>query len=409
VWATQGTVAVVVVVAAVGAVAALWRRLEVETFQRVVQWPLLARYRRITYRLRWQQAMTTSGLATRSATGAVVLPALESVKTTGRTDVLTARMVLGQVSDDFAAVTDRLAEAFNARVARVGLGARFGEVTLTLWRSDPLAAVVAPLPISSTVDITALPVGLAEDGSVVTVRLAGSQVLIAGATGSGKSSALWSVIRAMAGGIAAARVQIWAIDPKGGMELAPGAKLFTRFVYTAEAAADLLDQATELARTRAERLRGAVRIVNPSAAEPLVVVLIDELAALTAYLNDRAVRDRIKASLGLLLTQGRAVGVHVIAAVQDPRKEVVSFRALFPTRIGLRMAESDEVDLVLGNGMRDRGALCDRIPHVTPGIGYVVVDGNPTPIRTRFSYLTDADVRTMAVTYAAPLAAGGEA
>ncbi|MFD2768608.1 hypothetical protein ACFSX1_31285, partial [Micromonospora eburnea] len=62
-----------------------------------------------------------------------------------------------------------------------------------------------------------------------------------------------------------------------------------------------------------------------------------ELAALTAYITDRKVRDRIKESLGLLLSQGRAVGVHVVAALQDPRKDVLPFRDLFPTRIGLRL------------------------------------------------------------------------
>jgi S-DNA-T family DNA segregation ATPase FtsK/SpoIIIE len=34
-----------------------------------------------------------------------------------------------------------------------------------------------------------------------------------------------------------------------------------------------------------------------------------------------------------------------------------------------------------------------------PGTGYVVLDGNPTPIRVRFSYLTDPDIRTLARTH----------
>jgi S-DNA-T family DNA segregation ATPase FtsK/SpoIIIE len=78
---------------------------------------------------------------------------------------------------------------------------------------------------------------------------------------------------------------------------------------------------------------------------------------------------------------------------------VLPFRDLFPTRIGLRLAEASQVDLVLGEGMRDRGALCDRIPQSLPGVGFVVIDGNPTPMRVRFSYLTDDEIRATAHTY----------
>jgi hypothetical protein len=55
--------------------------------------------------------------------------------------------------------------------------------------------------------------------------------------------------------------------------------------------------------------------------------------------------------------------------------------------------------MVLGDGMRDRGALADRIPQTTPGVGYVVLEGDPTPMRVRFSYLDDDAIRDMARTY----------
>jgi DNA segregation ATPase FtsK/SpoIIIE-like protein len=59
--------------------------------------------------------------------------------------------------------------------------------------------------------------------------------------------------------------------------------------------------------------------MSPTVTDPLVVIIIDELANLTAYLTDRQLKDRIKAALGIVLSQGRAVGVHVVAAIQDPR------------------------------------------------------------------------------------------
>ena len=61
------------------------------------------------------------------------------------------------------------------------------------------------------------------------------------------------------------------------------------------------------------------------------MVLVDEVAFLTAYQPDRKLRERIMNALATLTTQGRAVGDCVVAALQDPRKEVLTIRNLFPT------------------------------------------------------------------------------
>jgi DNA segregation ATPase FtsK/SpoIIIE, S-DNA-T family len=45
----------------------------------------------------------------------------------------------------------------------------------------------------------------------------------------------------------------------------------------------------------------------------------------------------------------------VVAALQDPRKEVMSIRNLFPDRIAMRLDEAEQVDIVVGDGARDRG------------------------------------------------------
>src|SRR5690606_27876582 len=222
--------------------------------------------------------------------------------------------------------------------------------------------VVDPLPISARPDFAVLPLGVAEDGQLYRLRLLGTQVLVAGATGAGKGSVIWSFVRSLAGGVASGEVELWAFDPKGGMELGGGLPLFTRFACEDfEAMADLLEEAVQVARERAARLRGHTRQHIPTAAEPLVVLVVDALAALTAYLTDRKVKERLRAALSVPLSQGRAVGAHVLAASQAPRRDVLPFRDLFPTRIGLRLTEAARVDLVLGDGMRERSALCDRI------------------------------------------------
>jgi S-DNA-T family DNA segregation ATPase FtsK/SpoIIIE len=390
------TIAVGVPTAALG----IWAVVDPTSFRRFAWWPAVGVWRRrIVYGRQWLPAMTTAGLVVRFERH-TVMPILKRVRTNDVADTLTVRIVSGQIPDDFARVAERLMHTFGARSVRVSPGARPDLVSIALHRRDPLVRVVAPLPVTGQPDFLALPVGLREDGRVYDLRLYGTQVLVVGATGSGKSSVIWSIVRALAGGVASGVVQLWAFDPKGGMELGAGAPLFARFACTAyQAMADMLDEALKVAQARAARLRGYTRQHVPTVADPLIVILIDELAALTAYLTERQLKDRVKATLGLLLTQGRAVGVHVVGCLQDPRKEVLPFRNLFPTRIGLRLAEEPEVDLVLGDGMRDRGALCDRIPQSSPGVGYVVIDGDPTPVRVRFSYHADDDITQLADTY----------
>lgn len=232
-------------------------------------------------------------------------------------------------------------------------------------------------------------------------------MLIGGSTGSGKASVLWSVIRGLGPAIRTGLVQVWALDPKGGMELAAGGPLFARFCYGAgdpdsyEADfAETLEVAVEIMRQRQSSLRGTTRLHTPTEAEPLIVVVVDELAALTAYVSDRDAKRRIANALSLLLSQGRAVGVSVIGALQDPRKEILPFRDLFPTRIALRLTEATQVGLILGEGARARGAVCDQIPESLPGVGYVTVDGQAEPVRVRFTWIADDQIAAMADDYA---------
>ena len=75
--------------------------------------------------------------------------------------------------------------------------ARSGRVVLEFVRRDALAAIIPAVPIPATPDLKALPVGRREDGLPWLVRLHGTHVLVAGATGAGKASLLWGLVRAM--------------------------------------------------------------------------------------------------------------------------------------------------------------------------------------------------------------------
>lgn len=316
------------------------------------------------------------------------------------------RLVPGQLVEDLGEAAERLGEAAGAhgcRITRTGPGT----ARLTLLFTDPLTEVVPPLPIPDSpaaVDLVGLPVGVVEDGTPWRLRLAGTHVLVAGVTGAGKGSLIWSLLRALAPAIKAGTVAVWAVDGKAGMELAPGRALFTRFASTIETGVDLLEDAAAVMTARAARMSGHARTHSPSVEEPLLVVLVDEVALLTAYQPDRKLRDRADRALATLATQGRAPGVVLVAALQDPRKEVLGLRNLFPTKIGMRLDEKTQVDMVLGDGARDAGALCDKIPDTLPGVAYVKLDGLREPARVRAGYLTDTDITDLAAHYPAPSA-----
>lgn len=223
---------------------------------------------------------------------------------------------------------------------------------------------------------------------------------------------LWSIIRAMGPLIRDRLVELWVIDPKGGMELTAGQRLFSRFCYgqrtddpDAKAAyeaafADFLDAVVAEMYARQARMRGISRQHHPSPGDPAIFVMVDELAALTGYVVDRDAKKRIASALALLLSQGRAVGVYVIAALQDPRKEILPDRGLFPTRIAMRLNEPEDVDLVHGKTARDQGARCHEISEDTPGVVFVGVDGVKEPIRARFAFISDTEIATMCSLYA---------
>ena len=101
----------------------------------------------------------------------------------------------------------------------------------------------------------------------------------------------------------------------------------------------MLEDAVAAMQERAAQFAGKHRDHIPTAGHPFVLVLVDEVAFLTAYLPDRQLRDRVKAALATLTTQGRAVGFCAIAALHDPRKEVMSIRNLFPDRVAMRLDE----------------------------------------------------------------------
>jgi S-DNA-T family DNA segregation ATPase FtsK/SpoIIIE len=345
------------------------------------------------YRRRWTAICTLHGL-TAKLDDHTLVPGLGSVTIGASSDVVAVRILTGQSVADWQNKSQALAEALRARRVTIR-SIKPGAITITAHHGDALTAPIRlRRPATDTnADPTNVRVGVTEAGSWWRLPLLGQHVLVAGATGSGKGSVLWSIIAGLAPGVRAGSVRLLVVDPKGGMEFGRGQTLFTGFAHdNGENTLGLLRAVTTVMHKRAQRLRGQTRLHTPTTAEPLIVLIVDELASLTAYIGDRKTRAEVEQLLGLLLSQGRAIGVSVIAAVQDPSKDVLPIRQLFSIRVGLRMTESTQTTMVLGASTRDAGAVCDHIPTSTPGVGYVCVDGSAEPLRVRAFHVTDPDI-----------------
>jgi DNA segregation ATPase FtsK/SpoIIIE, S-DNA-T family len=123
-----------------------------------------------------------------------------------------------------------------------------------------------------------------------------------------------------------------------------------------------------------------------------VLLIIDELADVIAYQPDTALRKRANTALQTILSQGRAPGVCVIGQIQDPRKQIIDCRHLFPLKIAMRLDEPEQVDMVLSEGVRERGAAAHEISEDTPGVAWAKLDGRREPHRARAFHTTDTDL-----------------
>ena len=398
-WVKLGWVTLVALVLADIVILVAWRWFWPVSFSRWVGRPVRGTWRAWCYRRRWAAVMAIAGVAPWYQ-GRTLLPVLGKVTATRNVDRVMVRLVSGQSAADFAKCAENLAHGFGALLCRVR-SARSGAVVLEFIRRDALAALVPALPIPDHPDLKALPVGRREDGLPWLVKLHGTHVLIAGATGAGKASLLWGLVRAVFPLMQTGLVRVLAADPKL-MELAYGRIIFDTYGYYAAepaAIAAMLDRAIADMQDRAARFAGRQRDHTPTVADPFTVVLVDEVAFLTAYQPDRKLKERIMSALATLTTQGRAVGYSVVAALQDPRKDVLTIRNLFPDRIAMRLDEPEQVDMVLGDGARDRGAACELIPAdpaTGAGVAYVRLEGDPDPVRVRAGWVTDWDIRDLA-------------
>ena len=294
------------------------------------------------------------------------------------------------------------------------IAARPKGATLTYRKDKTAAGPVFPAawttePPHALPDLERIPVARTINGDPAHIQLLYSHVLVVGETGSGKGSVLWQIVASISPGIPSGEIELWGIDPKGGLEFSTGAELFTRTVYgggdrKARETAEMLEDLCAIQDRRYAGMRGKVRKHQPTPGDPAYVLLVDEVLSLTTTILDPRLRKRVMSALNELLTQGRAPGISLVLASQRPQKAALDFiRDSCPGRVCLGVTEPNHVDMVLGEGARARGAKADQIPSGDQygGIGYLRRNNGP-PVLVRAPWWSDDAIRDLAARYPAP-------
>ena len=239
----------------------------------------------------------------------------------------------------------------------------------------------------------ALPLGKSVSGEPVVADLTKMpHLLIAGATGSGKSVAINSIIASILMQCRPEEVRFVMIDPKrvelSGFAMIPHLA-FSNIVVDMEKVVGTLGAVLHEMEARYKRFASlAVRNIesynkHPKVAErmPFWVVIIDELADLMM-----AAPFEVERQICRLAQLARATGIHLIVATQRPSVDVVTglIKANFPTRIAFAMTSQVDSRTILDMAGAER--LLGRGDML-----YMPTDASK-PKRVQGVYLSDAEI-----------------
>jgi len=219
-------------------------------------------------------------------------------------------------------------------------------------------------------------------------------LLIAGATGSGKSAGINAMICSILYKIPPSEVRFLMIDPKrlelGVYEGVP--HLMAPVVTDAREAAARLrwvvakmeERYRLLAGRRAKTIESFNKEVGPAEQLPYVVVVVDELADLMM-----TSAGEVQNSLVRLAQIARAVGIHLIVATQRPSVDVVTglIKANFPARIAFQVASKVDSRTILdANGAEQLLGRGDMI---------FVPPGGSRQVRLHGSWISENEVKSI--------------
>ena len=177
-------------------------------------------------------------------------------------------------------------------------------------------------------------------------------LLIAGATGSGKSVCINTIITSLVCKNSPQQVQLLLIDPKRlELNLYEGIPhLVSQVVTEPKKAVRALGWVIEEMDLRYQLLasRGVRNIQSYDEGLPFIVVIIDELADLMLM-----VPQEMEMAVSKLAQMARAVGIHLVVATQRPSVDVITgvIKANFPCRMAFKVAsKTDSRTIIDANG-----------------------------------------------------------
>jgi S-DNA-T family DNA segregation ATPase FtsK/SpoIIIE len=249
----------------------------------------------------------------------------------------------------------------------------------------PQRGVVPPLWMALGKDITGRPV-FGDLGKM-------PHLLVAGATGSGKSVCLNTIIASLLVSATPDQVQMLMIDPKRvELTVYNGIPHLIKEVITdARMAAGALFEMTKEMDVRYERFaKAGVRKIEeynakfPEEKLPFIVIIIDELADLMLVAPAK-----VETTIMRLAQLARATGIHLIVATQRPSVDVITglIKANIPSRIAF--AVSSQVDSRTILDMAGAERLLGRGDML-----YLPIDA-PKPIRSQGALITGSEVNRL--------------
>jgi DNA segregation ATPase FtsK/SpoIIIE, S-DNA-T family len=215
-------------------------------------------------------------------------------------------------------------------------------------------------------------------------------LLVAGATGAGKSVCLNMIIASLLVTATPDQVQMLMIDPKR-VELTVFngiPHLIKDVIADPRLAAGALFEMTKEMESRYERFaKASVRKIEeynvkyPDERLPYVVIVIDELADLMLVAPAR-----VETTIMRLAQLGRATGIHLVVATQRPSVDVITgiIKANVPSRIAFAVSSQADSRVILDmNGAERLLGRGDML--------YLPIDA-PKPIRAQGALITNSEV-----------------